>query len=741
MNYKKELLSPVGSLESLHAAVNAGADAIYTGGRMFGARAYANNFDTEELIEAIRFCHMHNVALYLTVNTLLTDEELGMLYDFLNPIYLAGLDAVIVQDIGVLEYISRVFPDLKIHLSTQFTSATHLSSDLFRDKNVTRIVTPRELSLKEIEEYHKNSDLEIETFIHGALCYCYSGQCMMSYLVGGRSGNRGKCAQPCRRIYSLDHGNVHISGAFLSTKDICALPILPQLMESPIYSFKIEGRMKKPEYVAVTTSVYRKYMDLYEKYGKDYNDYIKKSSEYHNDVIRLSDIYNRGGFANSYFFKHNDTEMMSGNIVNHYGTLVGTVSASKKGSFSVTFHEKVNPADVLVVRDLKKVSSKDIYEFTLPADFNGAYYTGNCYSNVRILRQMPVYRIRNNSLIKEMNERFIIKDKKIGISMEFEAVSDKPVSLTMIHNDIRIKTEGDVPLKAQKTPVSKENVREKLSKLGDTPFCLESDDDLSIIIEEGLFIPASKLNELRRSAAAKLEETLKNQKKRLKDLSKDNALNIDKTFDSHTLNNIRYIVLPEEMNELLSSAKINSYETVILEASVFMNELKPALIKLKRLGLKTCTALPHIIRYEYIDKAMSMIKAMEEYRELIDCILVRNLEGLSMIKDSVLKEKLIISDRNLYAFNAPAYDRLHELGVDMVVAPLENPKAKADISSYDGYRLAMITAGCVNKNTSGCDKMTKKIFMSNEKKDRYCIVNVCSFCYNLIFDINGGDVI
>lgn len=761
--YEKELLSPVGSLESLHSAVNAGADAVYTGGKMFGARAFADNFDTEELIEAIKFCHMYDVALYLTVNTLLTDKELDMLYDYLKPLYLAGLDAVIVQDIGVLEYISRTFPELKIHLSTQFTSTTHLSSEYF--KKATRIVTPRELSLKEIEEYHRNSGLEIETFIHGALCYCYSGQCMMSYLVGGRSGNRGRCAQPCRKMYSIEeNGNRQdgsLKGAFLSTKDICALPVLPKLMESPIYSFKIEGRMKKPEYVAVTTSIYRKYIDLYKKLGKDYEDFVKKDPQFHEDMIRLSDIYNRGGFAHSYFYKHNDTAMMSGNIVSHYGTLVGTVTDAAKGRFKASFFEKVNPSDVLAIRE--KISGDTlgngsggqgtIYEFTLPSDFNAGSYSGNCYSNIRISKQMPVYRIRNNSLIDEMNERYISKDKKLGIRMSFEASENMPIRLTATYCGDRINYDkpitvtafGEAASKALKAPVTEKSVLEKLSKLGDSPFFLV-EDGLSVIIEDGLFFPVSKLNELRRSAVSRMEELLKNRKART-DMPDKTVILPDEPFVNKNKQNasgktdfkkIRYICLEDE----LTDENTDGYDLIIIEAAVFAKDLKYSLEKLKKEGYKTCVALPHIIRYEFMDKAVDLIKEIEEYEELTDCIMVRNLEGLSLVMSCGLKDKIIISDRNLYAFNSLSYDKLHELGVDLVAAPIENPDAKCDITGYDGYVPAMITAGCANKNISGCEsgrrdsvthKKVKKLFMSNEKNDRYLILNVCSFCYNIVF--------
>ena len=261
---KVELLAPGGSFESVIAAYNAGADAVYTGGLMFGARAGANNLTTEELIEALEYAHVHDRKLYLTVNTLLKDKEIETeLYDYLLPLYENGLDAVIVQDIGVFKFIRDNFPLMHIHASTQMTIFGKDTVAFLKDLGASRIVTPRELSLKEIEDIKNDArlkDMEIESFVHGALCYCYSGQCFMSSYIGGRSGNRGRCAQPCRMEYDvLKDGKVLNPGNnkyVLSPKDICTLKILPEIIKSGVYSLKIEGRMKKTEYITGVVSIY-----------------------------------------------------------------------------------------------------------------------------------------------------------------------------------------------------------------------------------------------------------------------------------------------------------------------------------------------------------------------------------------------------------------------------------------------------------------------------------------------------
>ncbi|MDO4468982.1 MAG: DUF3656 domain-containing protein [Bacillota bacterium] len=306
---KAELLAPAGSYEGLQAVVKAGADAVYIGGSMFGARAYANNPQQEEMLEAIDYAHIHGKQIYLTVNTLLKNKELyGQLYDYLAPYYQQGIDAVIVQDLGVLSFLKKEFPNLPIHASTQMAVTGAKGAGLLKEAGVSRIVTARELSLKEIHEIYQETGMEIESFVHGALCYCYSGMCLFSSMLGGRSGNRGRCAQPCRLPYTAYKGKQQISqeeqAYLLSPKDMCTIDILPEILQAGVYSLKIEGRMKRPEYAAGVTSVYRKYLDLYEKNPKNY----EVAAE---DRQILLDLYQRDGFNQGYYHSHNGKEMMA----------------------------------------------------------------------------------------------------------------------------------------------------------------------------------------------------------------------------------------------------------------------------------------------------------------------------------------------------------------------------------------------------------------------------------------------
>ena len=307
MKSKVELLAPAGNYTAFLGAINAGADAVYLGGDKFGARAYADNFTTEEVCRAIHTAHFMGRKIYLTVNTLLKDDELAGLYEWLVPFYEEGLDGVIVQDIGVLCYIKDHFKDLPLHASTQMT-LTGIGGALFmKEQGVKRIVPARELSLDEVRKIKKESGLELECFIHGAMCYCYSGQCLFSSILGGRSGNRGRCAQPCRLPYQLRKNGERIEGIDypLSLKDMCTIAYIPELIEAGIDSFKIEGRMKKPEYTAGVTALYRKYIDLYMKKG---------AAGYHveqEDMEMLRNLYIRSEIQTGYYEQHNGSGMIT----------------------------------------------------------------------------------------------------------------------------------------------------------------------------------------------------------------------------------------------------------------------------------------------------------------------------------------------------------------------------------------------------------------------------------------------
>ena len=302
INTDFEVLAPAGSFQTFKAVIEAGADAVYVGGSSFGARAYADNFTEEELLGAIDYAHLRGKKVYLTVNTLLKNKEINDdLYDYLLPFYLKGLDAVLVQDFGALSYIHKAFPDLPIHTSTQMTVTGIEGVRLLQSYGVTRVVMARETSLAEMKKIHEATGMELEAFVHGALCYCYSGQCLFSSLLGGRSGNRGRCAQPCRLAYTVmdeNHKELLKDSYILSMKDMCGIRDINELKEAGVYSLKIEGRMKRPEYAAGVVSFYRKYADS-----------LKPVSD--SDYNKLKSLGNRCGFTDKYYFDHNAKDMIT----------------------------------------------------------------------------------------------------------------------------------------------------------------------------------------------------------------------------------------------------------------------------------------------------------------------------------------------------------------------------------------------------------------------------------------------
>ena len=302
-----ELLSPAGDFSCMTAAFAAGADAVYLAGKSFGARAFAGNFETDELVEALDYAHLQSKKIYLTLNTLIKEKEFGQIVDYLTPFYEHGLDGVIIQDLGLIPFLKREFPLLELHGSTQMTVSNYRSAAWLKKQGICRVVPARELSLEELKEIKEKAQIEVEAFIHGAMCYCYSGQCLFSSFLGGRSGNRGRCAQPCRLPYKVLEGSKYISGSKdvypLSLKDLCSIPYIYELLDAGIDSFKIEGRMKSPEYVAGVTAVYRKYIDAY------VNGECKPVDK--EDMEQLAHLYIRSDMKDGYFKKHNGKDMIS----------------------------------------------------------------------------------------------------------------------------------------------------------------------------------------------------------------------------------------------------------------------------------------------------------------------------------------------------------------------------------------------------------------------------------------------
>ena len=767
---KIEILAPAGSFESLKAAVSASCDAVYIGGNLFGARAYANNLNEDSMMEAIDYAHIHNKALYLTVNTLLKEDELKFkLYDYIAKYYEHGLDAAIVQDLGVMHFLHRNFPDLQLHASTQMTLTMAEGANLLKEYGVTRLVTSRELNLHEIKNIRENTDLEIESFVHGALCYCYSGQCLMSSLIGGRSGNRGRCAQPCRMPYDLYYNGKKLTKGndsyLLSPKDICTLSIIPDMVDAGIDSFKIEGRMKRPEYTALAAHLYRKYVDLYQKLGrKEYTSYMEKHSD---DLARdekdLMDLYNRGNFTKGYYINHNGKDMMSLTRPNHNGVLVGEVVNIKGNNAGIKLTEDVHAQDLLEIRgSLTNPKAKNSYEFTLKDSAKkGITIRTNFFAKTPIYVGQEVYRIKNQELLDTIGKEYMETERREGIDGVFTAKHNEPMRLTLRYLDVNgehcITAYADEPMEAQKQSATLEQISKQLNKLNTTAFYL---NDLVIELEDGLFIPNGQLNELRREAIALLSEDILGSYRRTvpeKEEHKSKSYNTS-CKQNKTMGICVHLEDTKLIDTVISYPEI---EAIYLKCDeVSKSNMIATAKKVKKQGIRFYMVLPAIFRKDTRDQFETYLT--DELVEVLDGIVIKNLEEFAF-----LKEKNIISakgnteenneviefilDSNLYTLNEESKLFWREQGVSHFTTSLElNYKellgldlSDADMIVY-GHVTLMVSAQCLRNSTVGCIKHAGKDVlredenpyyeMKDSKQKSFYVRKHCRYCYNTIYN-------
>ncbi|MCQ2530787.1 MAG: U32 family peptidase [Lachnospiraceae bacterium] len=525
---KPEILAPAGTWEALDAAVKAGANAIYVGGSQFSARAYAGNFDQEELLKAIDYCHLFGVKLYMAVNTLLKPEEISGLASYIEPFYKAGVDGIIVQDAGVIQVLRENYPDLPLHGSTQMSVSSEYGAAFLKNMGFTRVVPARELSLPEIKTIKEKVNIEIETFVHGAMCYAYSGKCLFSSFKGGRSGNRGRCAQPCRKCYEIyteqksskktGEAMDDLSEYIMSLKDMCTLGILPQLIDAGIDSFKIEGRMKNPSYVAATTDAYVKARDYWLKLKAEENtsaDDARRMEKYNRFVEPLiknmMDIYNRGGFYTGYYFTEKGPEMTEPKRPNHAGLRIGKVEKVAPPHVSIKLTEAVTASDVLEIRDDKINSTgKDGKTVELTTNVNGMPGQTIILNGKEFKRIRPgqsVYRTRNNQLITEIETTILKPEKQLEAECFIEAKKNQPLKIKIVAADGIVVTEtfGSIVEVAQKAPTEAEQLRQKMNKTGGTNVKLES---VQLDLDDDIFVQMSEFNNLRRESLNQFKQAL-----------------------------------------------------------------------------------------------------------------------------------------------------------------------------------------------------------------------------------------
>ncbi len=732
---KVEILAPAGSYESMKAAVNASCDAIYIGGSQFGARAFANNLEEDNMINTIDYLHLHGKKIYMTVNTLLKEEEIqDKLYYYLKPYYEAGLDAAIVQDVGVAKYIHENFPDMAIHASTQMTLTSALGTKMFENYGITRFVPARELSIQEITEMRSQTNLEIECFVHGALCYSYSGQCLLSSIIGGRSGNRGRCAQPCRMQYELKENGK--TGYFLSPKDISTLTLIPAMIEAGINSFKIEGRMKRPEYTALCTYLYGKYTDLYFEKGREaYERYLKDNkTEFAKDQMALSDIYNRGNFSSGYYTNYHGKQMISMKRPNHYGVLVGEVEEVNGNKATIKLSEDIHKQDVLEFRDIQE---QEIYDYTVgQASFANDTIVANFKHGSKIRKGNRLYRTKNQQLLEWLQQEFLLADKKIGIEGTFHCKNGEPFSITLCYADKAVTVTGDIVQKAQNQPVTEAKISEAIGKISDTKYYFTR---LSGEVSSDVFLPMGVVKNLRRNALEALEEKILEEYRRTlieenKDLPEhENLLKLDEAFMDNDKPSIHVLVNSRQQFEV--ALNVTKVIRIYLASDQFsVDDCKLSIEAGKKQGKQVYLSLPYIFR-------SNTMKAYSEYMVLdVDGYLIHNFEEVVYLKEQGVTKDFVL-DSNMYTFNSYAKGFWKDQKVNSYTIPIElNEKEikqrglKDDTLIVYGHLPLMISTQCLIDNCLTCNKKPDYHSLYDRKGKVYYAFNCCKYCYNIIYD-------
>lgn len=536
---KTELLIPCGSYECLEAAVYNGADAVYLAGKSFGARKFANNFDNEELLKGIKLAHLYGVNVYVTVNTIVYENEINDFVNYIDFLYSANVDALIMQDLGMISLVHEKYPDFEIHASTQMHNISKYNTKYLESLGIKRVVFARELSLDEIKKI--DTSLEKEIFIHGALCVSYSGECLFSSLVGGRSGNRGECAGSCRLPYSLyqDDKVIRTNGVYLlSTRELNSLNNLKEILDSGTYSLKIEGRMKGKTYVGFITRLYRRLIDEY---------YEKHTVTVTNDDIKkLKSIFNRE-FTDGYLFNKRNKEIVNINTPNHQGILIGKV-LSIKDKIKVLLSEDLYQNDGIRFSLEKGMIVNFLYDDKMK--LTSCVKKGNiCYLDNKIgLEELSeVYKTIDSNLVKEVDE---YEKKKIGVKLFVKAKNNE--QLIIQYDDVSQK--GGIVQASINRPTTEEDLKRSLSKLGNTPFYVE---EFNIECDENIFVSVSELNDLRRRAIELLIEKKSNRYDR-SDLGSIKR----KSLTTKLTNDISVLVRNEEtLKIVLNKSVTNIYVT------------------------------------------------------------------------------------------------------------------------------------------------------------------------------------
>lgn len=668
---KIELLSPAGSMDALKAAIHNGANAIYLGGKKFGARAFAQNFSVNELLEAINYAHIYNVKIYITVNTIIYEDEFENALDFIEFLYKNNVDAVIMQDIGLMYEAHKRFPGLIIHASTQCHNHNIENIEFFKSIGVKRVILDREMSLEEIKKL--NTDMEIEIFIHGALCISYSGCCLMSYLGGGRSGNRGECTGCCRLPYKLIENNKEhkANGEYLiSTKELNTSKRIKEIMDSNIVSLKIEGRMKSPEYVGFITKYYRNIIDG------------KKITE--EDEKKLSLLFNRN-FTEGYLFNENNITNIK--TSNHQGIVIGKIIEVNKKFVKIKLNEDLDQEDGIRFENNKGMIVNKLYNSKMLLVSSVSKNSVAIIENKCDINKLGS--VRKTTSVKLLKELQNYEQKKLDVSFTVKAKTGEDLEIVINDGTFILSEKGNKIEKSQTSETTREMIVKQLSKLGNTPFRLK---EIEIIKDDNIFISITELNSIRRNLVSKLID--KKTKIKPKEINKvvDKVINYKDNKET-----INIFVNNEEQYRAAKEENVDNIYT----SNVFLHKKYP----------ETFYKLPRVI--------------LSRENITNDNLLITEIGSIVYSSNNN-----VFGSYELNAINNHSLQLLHQRGIKQItISPeindkinlIDNINNNIEIIVY-GWIEAMVMKHCIVKNITNNHSCNKKYYLKNKNNELYPIV-------------------
>ena len=645
---KIELLAPAGDKESLIAAIQNGVNAIYLGGTLFNARAFAKNFDLDELQWAVQYAHLRDVKIYVTVNTLYKDSEFEELIKYLDKLYEIQVDALIIQDIGLFHVVKQRYRDFEIHMSTQSSLMNQYGVEYFEKMGAQRVVLARENTLDEIKKICSKTSLDIEVFVHGALCVCYSGQCLMSSFIGKRSGNRGACAQPCRLQYQLvKNGEVldNKTPFLLSPRDLMTIENIGELIDAGVTSFKVEGRMKKPEYVASVIRAYRKAIDAY---------LCKEKVNLENDIYQMKSMFNRD-YTQGYIFK--DSKIVSGDYPGNKGILIGKVTHynRKQKRVRILLSDELSQGDSIVFEDIDK-----------GRPVNKLYYQNKLINHAKkgdeveiefdyFVSSGNVRKTVNTIITKSLQKTYQNQEVNLPISMTFYAHAYRPAMLTVKYKDIKVTKKSDeIVEQALKTPLSRDRVQEQLSKLGNSCFAL---DHIQIDMEDQITLAIKTINQMRRDCIEELTKKLENQI-----IHHDRPQEVKPLKSVSVSRNKDYYILVSRLDQL---EIVLQYNELISIAFPFNHESMEAYNLCQNASRQMILFIPRICKDEDIIEIMQ-----SEVYTYVKKVIVNDYGSYYAMKD---KERILGTGLNIYnSYSCDYFQEEKILSLEIGLSQIQN---------------------------------------------------------------------